>query len=54
MDRIPHAIEFHAPRAGRLVAWLTVLAIAAMVIGATVALVAVNHVPVENFRVTSR
>ena len=53
MRGVPDVFEIPDPRGGRLAAWLTALAITALVVGATVVLVAVNYVPVEDFQATT-
>lgn len=51
MHRYPDVFGIPDPRGGKLASWLTTLAMAAIVIGATVALVAVNYVPGDDFQV---
>jgi hypothetical protein len=51
MRRFPDVFEFPVPRSGELAAWLTTLAMAAIVIGATLTLVAVSYVPGDDFQV---
>ena len=51
---IPDVYEIPDPRDGKLTAWLTAFAITAIVVGATVALVAVNYVSSENFQIAVR
>ena len=48
---LPDVFEIADPRGGRMAAWATALAITALVVGTTVALVAVNYVPGEDFQV---
>ena len=52
MHTIPDVFEIPAPRSGAPAAWLTALAMVALVLGATAAIVAVNYVPGEDFQVT--
>jgi hypothetical protein len=51
---VPDVYEIPDLRDGKLTAWLTALAITAIVLGATVALVAVNYMPSEAFQITVR
>ena len=51
MHRIFGGFEFPDPRDGKPASWLTALAMTAIVIGATVVLVAVNYVPREDFQI---
>jgi hypothetical protein len=51
MHRTPHVFGISDPRGGKLASWVTTLAMAAIVIGATVALVMVNYVPGNDFQV---
>jgi hypothetical protein len=52
MQRFSDAFAFPVPRGGELAAWLTTLAMAAIVIGATLTLVAASYVPGDDFQVT--
>lgn len=51
---IPGMHEIPDPRDGKLTAWLTAIAMTAIVVGATVALVGVNYVPTEDFQIVVR
>jgi len=52
MQLFPAAFAFPVPRGGELAAWLTTLAMAAIVVGATFTLVAASYVPGDDFQVT--
>lgn len=52
MHRTPDVFEIPDPRGGKLASWPTTLAMAAIVIGATAALVVVNYVPGDDIQVT--
>jgi hypothetical protein len=47
-NMVPDIFEIPAPRGGKLASMLTALAMTAIVVGATVALVVMNDVPSED------
>ena len=52
MQRVPDVFEMPEPVPGKQRCWLTALAMTAIVIGATLALVVVNEAPREEPQVT--
>jgi multisubunit Na+/H+ antiporter MnhC subunit len=52
MQRVPDVFEMPDPMPGKPRSWLTALAMTAIVIGATLALVVVNEAPREEPQVT--
>jgi hypothetical protein len=52
MQRVPDVFEIPEPMAGKPRCWLTALAMTAIIIGATLALVVANETPREEPQVT--